>query len=81
MFRMLCIGLAVVALAAVPGGDAFAAKKKKSSSSLGSRGNYTSEQREQIYQIAREICRKKFGGTIVQVRVNYQTGSILCWQQ
>ena len=76
MYRMFLISLFAIASLGMAGDDAFAAKKKKKG--LGSRSDYTSEQRNLLYEEARKICRKKFG-PIGRVEINYITGQIVCW--
>ena len=81
MLRIFSICLVALAVVAMPGDDAFSAsKKKKTRKGLGSRDQYTSQQREALYQAVLQRCRKKFGPT-AHVVINYSKPSFTCWLQ
>jgi hypothetical protein len=47
-------------------------EKKKSSS------DYSSEERKKIMELARQICRKKYGASSTVYRIDYTRKSVIC---
>jgi hypothetical protein len=53
--------------------QAATTKKKKKSSS-----DYSSEERKKIMELARQICRKKYGASSTVYRIDYTRKSVIC---
>lgn len=73
--KNLVILTAFVALAFSPVLEADAASKKK----VSSRSDYSKEQQKKYFEEALKLCRKKFGGHLHHVVVDYRRMKYVCY--
>jgi hypothetical protein len=66
---------ALAALAFSPMQEADAASKKKTQS----RSDYTKEQQKKFFDEALRLCRKRFGGHLHHVKVDYKRNKYVCY--
>jgi hypothetical protein len=55
-------------------------KAKKSTKAAKGRSDYTAEQRKQMMERAREICRKEVGASSTVYRIDYSKNRVICWR-
>jgi hypothetical protein len=54
--------------------------KKKTAKATKGRSDYTPEQRKQMMERAREICRKEVGASSTVYRIDYAKNRVICWR-
>ena len=55
-------------------------KPKKPAKATKGRSDYTAEQRKQMMERAREICRKEVGASSTVYRIDYAKNRVICWR-
>lgn len=55
-------------------------KPKKAAKATKGRNDYTAEQRKQMMERAREICRKEVGASSTVYRIDYAKNRVYCWR-
>lgn len=75
MMKKLIVLAALAALAFAPVHEADAASKKKTQS----RSDFTKAQQKKFFDEALKLCRKKYGGHLHHVVVNYKKNQYICY--